>query len=166
MITPLTSHAYVHVTHDKNKNLQKWRISVGADMCVWQKDSTACIADVWVGAYCRTSVLLSSVMCIHLQNWWWLYICISRCVFARACLLAFKASEGKIRGAPWKQVCLPLSAVSEQVQHTLWAFTFADGALLSHDAVGVDVGDIDGQVPPPAAHPAGDRHAQRIVRLL
>ena len=44
--------------------------------------------------------------------------------------------------------------------------TFADGPLLSHHPVLVHVGDVDGEVPAPAGHPARHRHAQRVVGLL
>lgn len=44
--------------------------------------------------------------------------------------------------------------------------TFADGALLPHDSIGVHVCDVNGKVPAAAGHAAGDRHTQGVVRLL
>lgn len=105
------------------------------------------------------SVSFPSVICIYLQSWWQSCICSSRFV----CVLGFKRRKDQrctLETGVW--LCqMFLNRLS-----TLWGCTFADRALLSHHSIGVDVGDVDWQIPPPAAHPTGNRHTERIMRLL
>lgn len=44
--------------------------------------------------------------------------------------------------------------------------TFADRSFTSHHAAGVDVGDVDGQIPAAAVHSSRYGHAQRFARLF
>lgn len=67
---------------------------------------------------------------------------------------------------PQLEHCAKIACCHVCFLNTFSRQTFANGAFTGHHTIGINIGDVDGQIPSSAVHSSGYSHAQRFIQLL